>query len=100
MLLREDVEMAKIEEMELKTLGLVKRAELGLNYLTRNPLPNQNPGLNYLPYFGGKIPLKGLPRFERTPWDYGDGTGRFLEALILTREMTGNKDRQEVDEGL
>ena len=81
-------------------LDLVGLATRGLNYLTRNPAPNPNAALHYLPFFGGKIPLRGVPRFERTPWDYGDGTGRFLEALILCREMTGEQGGQHVDEAL
>ena len=78
------------------TLDVVKHINLGINYLIRNPDAKSN----YVPYFGGKVPYKGYPRLERTEWDYGDGTGRFIEALILARMVTGNQDGKEIEEML
>jgi len=79
------------------TVDLVEMSRRGLNYLTKNPQPD---GTDYLLYFGGKIPEKGLPHFERCPWDCGDGTGRFLEAIEYSRRVTGFTGARDVEEGL
>lgn len=81
--------------MSLK-IDLVAMARRGLNYLTTNP-DSEN---DYLPYFGGKIPEKGLPYFERCPWDYGDGNGRFVESIEYCRRMTGFAGAHDVEEGV
>jgi len=54
----------------------------------------------YLMYLGGKIPEKGLPYFERTPWDHLDGTGRILEALEFVRRMTRATEGAEAERGM
>ena len=66
-------------------IDLVEIARRGLNYLIANPDPERD----YLPLFGGKIPEKGLPYLERFCCDYGDGNGRFIEALEYCHTMTG-----------
>ena len=78
------------------SLDLEAHARRAINYLLTNPSEQSN----FTPYFGGKIPLKGPPRLERTGWDSGDGTGRFIEALIYMRRMTGDNSGQDVDRHL
>lgn len=67
-----------------------------LNYFCRNPEPKAD----YLPFFGGKIPEDGPARLERCCWDYGDGTGRFLEAAQLAKQSLGQTIPAEVELGL
>ena len=82
--------------MAQKTINLQEMLTYALHYLSRNP----NPRMDYLPYFGGKIPEDGPPRLERCYWDYGDGTGRFLESSQLTKRALGHGIASEVEKGL
>jgi hypothetical protein len=77
-------------------LNLEAHARRAINYLLTNPSEKSN----FIPYFGGKIPLQGPPRLERTGWDSGDGTGRFIEALIYMRRITGDQSGREIDQHL
>ncbi|QPM68148.1 beta-L-arabinofuranosidase domain-containing protein [Atribacter laminatus] len=68
-----------------KTLNLEEHAELAFNHLTNNLDANRN----FLPYFH--------TIFETDPaearhemFDYGDLTARYLDALILCRNMCGS----------
>ena len=88
--------MEVAETMNVQKIDLVARARKALNYLTTNPMRETG----YLMYLGGKIPEKGLPYFERTPWDHLDGTGRILEALEFIRRMTGVTEGAEVERGM
>ena len=67
-----------------------------MNYLSRNPSPQTG----YLPYFGGKVSENTPPKLERCYWDYGDGTGRFLEACQLAKKALGYSIPEEVEQGL
>lgn len=77
-------------------MNFKQRIELGMNYLLSNP----DAKMGYLPYFGGKIPVGGTPRLEHCYWDYGDGTGRFIESLVYARMASKNKMGKKVEEAL
>lgn len=74
---------------------LAKIAELGINYIVSNP----DPKTGYIPYFGAKVPLHGLPYIERTPWDFADQTGRMMEAAQYARLVTRSERGLDVERG-
>lgn len=69
---------------EPATLDLEERARLALNHLTRNLDAN----LGYLPYFWSHL-TSDPPEARHEAYDFGDITGRYVDALILARHMTG-----------
>ena len=82
-------------ELRPDTLNLEKKAELSLNYLCGN-LDRRRKGLPYFRTF-----LRPNPPEARHDWsDYGDITGRFVDAIILARHMTGSKKGEEEEKML
>lgn len=77
------------------SLDLQYHARLGLNHLTRNVDPERG----YEPYFTTFL-LTDPPEARHANWDFGDITGRFVDALILARQMTEDTRGQEVEEAL
>ena len=74
-----------------ETINLQQRAELAINAMTQT----LDPKLNYQPYF--IIAYDDPPKMMHHFWDFGDGSGRFVDALALARLMTGNRKNLEVD---
>jgi hypothetical protein len=80
-----------------RTLNLQWHAEQGINNLTRNLDEREN----YIPYFWTMYHLDPPEaRHGAKWWDFGDQVGRYLEALLLARVMTGNTTNLESDEHL
>ena len=77
----------KEKSMAPDTLLLEERARLSLNYLTRN----LDRKFGYLPYFWTILEDRPIEARHDFP-DFGDITGRFVDALILIRNMLGTKD--------
>lgn len=75
------------------TPNLADRAELAINCLTRIV----DPALDYEPYFGVML-NNNPPRLTHNLSDFADLCGRFTDALILARQMSGSKSNIEVDE--
>jgi len=81
---REEKQMAEIVKSD--TLIIEDKAMLSLNHLTRN----LDPKLNYEPYFWTMFDSDPVEARHDFP-DFGDITGRYLDALILMRRMTGSE---------
>ncbi|MFH1007432.1 MAG: hypothetical protein V1800_08025 [Candidatus Latescibacterota bacterium] len=77
------------------TLDLTDRAKLMQNYLIRNPDAEQN----YRPYFSGSLGTEPAS-YSHSEWDFGDAAGRFVEGFILNRLMVGDREGEEVEEGV
>lgn len=60
-------------------------ANLALNHYSRY----LDPSLHYIPYFYAFFKEDGAYA-HHCEWDFGDATGRYLDALILCRKMTGS----------
>ncbi len=74
------------------TYFLEKAVELAMD----NILARLDPVLDYEPYFLldlGSSP----PHIKHTSWDYCDMSGRCVDALILAREMTGDRRGVEAE---
>jgi hypothetical protein len=54
-----------------------------------------DPKLNYQPYF--LVVYGDPPEMRHHFWDFGDGSGRFVDALALARLMTGNQRNLEAE---
>jgi len=81
--------------MDRLNFNLKERANLGLNFLSRNV----DPSLDFQPYFFTDFSKD--PPENRHCWpDFGDLTGRYVDAFILARLMTGSKQGAEVEQGL
>ena len=78
-----------------ETLDLGFHARLALNHLTRNVDEKKD----YLPYFR-TILLSDPPEARHENWDCGDLTGRYVDAIILSRQMTGDQRNLEVEAGM
>ena len=79
-------------KMSADTLNLEDHARLSLNFLC-GAIDLRQGGLPYFYIF-----LKPDPPEKRHAWpDYGDITGRFVDAFILAHQMTGDKrgEREE-----
>ena len=50
-------------------------------------LNRMDPSLNYRPWFSVEVANHRPIRLRHKVWDFGDTSGRFLEALILARQM-------------
>ena len=74
-----------------ETINLQQRAELAINAMTQC----LDPKLNYQPYFF--VIYGDPPNMQHHFWDFGDASGRFVDALALARLMTGNRKNLEVD---
>ena len=77
------------------TYLLQEAADLALS----NILARLDPALDYQPFFQldwGSDP----PEAHHASWDYCDMAGRFVDALILIRQMTGNEEGREAEERL
>lgn len=67
--------------------------------IQQNILARLDPALDGQPYFHldyGSRP----PEARHASWDYCDMAGRFVDALILIRQMTGNQDGLEAEQQL
>ena len=75
------------------TLDLVTRISIGLNHL----VTNLDPTMGCIPYFS--YDFTGTSALiNHANWDYGDISGRYLEAIMSARNMTGmeiGKSREE-----
>jgi DUF1680 family protein len=77
------------------TLELTGRAELAIHHMTSNV----DPRLNYTPYF--YLNMKGTPpACSHEPWDWGDVAGRYVDALVSLRQMTGSRTGINIEENL
>ncbi len=77
------------------TLNLENRVKFSLNFLTKNTDSKKG----YLPYF--VTCFKHDPAEARHDWpDFGDLTGRYVNAFILARIMTGSDEGEEVEKDL
>jgi len=77
------------------TLDLASHARLALNHLTRNVDEKRS----YLPYFRTVL-LSDPPEARHENWDYGDLSGRYVDAIILARQMTGDDRNADVEAGM
>ncbi len=76
----------------MRFLDLRQRALRSFNYFT-GCIDRRN---GYVPYFGCNV--AGAAAFlQHAPWDEGDVTSRFLEALLLVRRLTGNRSGEGVE---
>ena len=64
---------------------IVARARLATNHYTRF----LDSALNWIPYFYARLYPEGAWA-EHCEWDFGDATGRYLDAIALCRQMTGD----------
>jgi hypothetical protein len=69
------------------TLDLPARAALAVNALTSL----SDDSLNGEIYFYIRL-YEDPPTAYHAPWDYGDGTGRHMDALVLAHLMTGSEE--------
>ncbi len=74
-----------VDALKPDTLDLPERARAALNYFIRNP----DRDARFQPYFISNLEADP-PYREHNEWDFGDVTGRFLEAIALIRLMTGD----------
>ena len=76
-------------------IDLVRNAREGLHFLTHNVDRRRN----CLPFFVTKF--KDDPAEARHDWpDFGDLTGRYVEALHMARDMTGSDEGEQVRRAL
>ena len=68
------------------TLNLPARAALAINAITSL----RDESLNGQIYFYVRL-YEDPPTAYHAPWDYGDGTGRHVDALTLAHIMTGSQ---------
>lgn len=77
------------------TLELTDRAELALHHITTSV----DPALRYAPFF--YLNMQANPPFcQHENWDYGDVTGRYIDAAAGLRQMTGSKAGLDAEEKL
>lgn len=86
---------ANAKEKVPVTIDLQHHATLGLNHLTKNVDPRRD----YGPYFNTFL-LTDPPEARHANWDFGDITGRFVDALILARQMMEDRRGYGVEEDL
>ena len=72
-------------------LVLQRRAELAINAMTQC----LDPKLDYRQYF--YVVYEDPPKMHHDFWDFGDGSGRFVDGLALARLMTGSRKDLEID---
>ncbi len=72
------------------SLDLEERARLELNHLSRNLDANRG----HLPYFWTHL-TKNPPEARHEAYDFGDLTARYVDAMILSRHMTGSSIGEE-----
>ena len=78
-----------------RTYFLQEAAEL----VQANILARLDPELGAQPYF--RLDFGGVPPEARhASWDYCDMAGRFVDALILVRQMTGSRDGLDSEQQL
>ena len=78
-------------QLRPQTINLQQRAELAINAMTQS----LDPKLDYQPYFF--VTYGDPPKMQHNFWDFGDASGRFVDALALARLMTGNRKNLERD---
>jgi len=78
---------------EPASIDLEERARLALNHLSRN----LDAAREHLPYFWTHL-TKNPPEARHEAYDFGDVTARYVDAMILSRQMTGSTigEEQEV----
>ncbi len=77
------------------TLDLCQRAKLSLGYLTNMV----DPKLNYEPYWGVFF-NDDPPHADHERWDSSELPGSWVDAIVLTRHMSGSKEGMEVEKAL
>lgn len=77
------------------TLELTDRAELAIRHMTANV----DRKLNYTPYFYLHM-TSDPPGCSHEPWDWGDVAGRYVDALVSLRQMTGCRTGKDIEENL
>lgn len=78
-----------------QTYFLDEAADLAI----KNIIARLDPALGYQPYFAldyGSDP----PEARHASWDYCDMAGRYVDALILARQITGNQHGREAETAL
>ena len=73
------------------TLNLAERAALAINAMASL----RDERLAGLMYFTARYD-EDPPTAYHDPWDYGDGTGRYVDALVLAHVMTGSEQALDV----
>jgi DUF1680 family protein len=77
------------------TLELTDRAELAIRHMTTNV----DHKLSNTPYF--YLHMAGAPPgCSHEPWDWGDVAGRYVDALVSLRQMTGSRTGKDIEETL
>ena len=77
------------------TLELPDRAELAIHHMTTNV----DHRLKNTPYF--YLHMNGEPPgCFHEPWDWGDVTGRYLDALVSLRQITGSRTGMDIENSL
>lgn len=76
-------------------VDLVSRAALGIRCLT-SMIDEANDGLPWFSLRYHKKPAEAM----HYPWGYGDGLGRYSDALPLARIMTGSDLNRDVEESI
>lgn len=78
------------------TLNLQDHARLALNHLTRCLDDN----MGYLPYFWVFLDSDPAEASHGLSWEFGDISGRYLDAMILARQMTGSQIGEKEERAL
>jgi hypothetical protein len=82
-----ETSMFQQDSLRPDTLNLQDRVTLALDCLTRVLDNKQNNRMYFWAQWDYDPPL-----LSHAKWDFGDGTGRFVDAVTLARLMTGRPD--------
>lgn len=83
------------EDLIPDTLELADHAELAIHHITTNV----DRKLHNTPYF--YLHMNGdPPACVHEPWDWGDVTGRYIDALVSLRQITGTRTGIDIEHSL